>query len=400
MPCFYTWFVKEIKKVKLKGLVGFLRVFVLIINGLGVGEFEGTLNSSPINSFVDVNNKIKMHLPNLEAMGLHHVAGLPMYDKPSNLGVYGKLKKENNGKNMIYDYLEFFGNTKKEPLLNLQLGFSKKEFKRLQNKLKLQFIGNVHLEHSKALLLHGEEHIKTGRPILYFSGGNTLNIAGNISIITKARLHEICEQVTKQLKLNYGITKVVARPFGGVTGSFYRLNEKQAFTFKPKQKMLISHLAKKSKVILLSNISDLFDVPGCSRVVSDCDDDTRAQLEKIYQLNFDGVVFAGFTNMHDYGKWSDLIAYASELEKIDTFIGESIKVLGEDDVLLVVGNYGCSPITNKEAAEYVPVLGYMKNNNKKLNLKTVEPAYILKNLLTYYGAKKYPCTKLIDWWEN
>jgi len=365
----------------------------LIVNGLGIGEYDLPPQIPAINSFKDVNKKIKMNLPNLSSMGLLKIADEPLYNKPENLFIYGKLKKQNNGKNIIYDYMEFFGNTHTGPLINLIHGVPENFLKKIEKKVGLQFIGNIHTEHSKAIDEFGDKHIKTGKPILYLSNDNSLHVAANTNIITKERLYEICEIVASELKINFGIDKVTARPFGGTPGYFYRMYEKKEFLYKPKEKMLISKLAKKTKVILLSNLSELFiHIKNCSRVLSPTDEVTLHQLNKIFDMKFNGVVFAGLTNLYKYGKQSDLIAYAHELEKIDSFIGHTMEKINENDIFFVVGNHGCCPISkgNESGHEYVPFLSYRKNNKKTVHLKTVEYSYIIKGLLDYHNIKNYP----------
>lgn len=368
----------------------------MIINGLGVGEYDLPPQVPAINSFKDVNNKIKMNLPNLSSLGLLKLADEPMYSSPDKLFIHGKLKKQNNGKNVVYDYLEFFGGNINKPLINFINGVPEQILKRFEKKVGLQFVGNVHTEHSKAIDDYGVKHIKTGKPILYLSADNSLQVAANTNIITKERLYEICSIIANELKLNYGIDKVTARPFGGTPDSFYRMHEKKEFLYKPKEKMLISRLAKKTKIILLSNLSDLFaNFKNCSKVISPTDEGTLEQLNKIFDMKFEGVVFAGLTNLYKYGKQRDLVAYAHELEKIDNYIGGVMDNLSDNDVLFIMGNHGCSPLSKNgdSGREYAPLVSYSKSRKNEFNLRTVEYSHIIKGLLDFYGAKKYPDNK-------
>lgn len=368
-----------------------------------MGEYDLPPHVPATNSFSDVNNKVKMNVPNLSSMGLLQVANQPLYSKPENLYIYGKLKKQNKGKNIVYDYLEFFGNTYTKPLINFINGVPENLLKRFEKKVGLEFIGNIHTEHSKALELFGKKHIKSGKPIMYLSNDNSLQVAANTNLITKERLHEICEKVAGELKLNYGIDKVVARPFGGTIGSFYRIHEKKEFLYQPKERMLLSKLSKKTKVILLSNLSQLFgNIKGCTKVLSNTDEETLQQLHKIFDMKFEGVVFAGLTNLYKYGKQRDLVAYAYELEKIDNYVGQVMQKMSANDVLFVIGNHGCSPLSNKNNTgnEYVPLLSFRKNNQKSYNLKSVEYSYIIKGLLDYYNVKSYPTNQLSKYLEQ
>jgi len=368
-----------------------MRFFILVINGLGIGTLP-SVNSAVFssNSYVEINKRLNLSLPNLKALGINNINGVDLEKVESLKGSFGKLALSKKSKGLLFDYLELFGYEQKNIKRNPLGGLSEKTLEKLEKKVGLTFICNRIYEGYKALEDFGEEHLKSGKPILFFSEDNTLQIASNLSITTKERLYEICEIVAKNLTLFDGVSKVVARPFYGAVGSFCRTLDRKDFFFEPNVKLKIQKFAKANNVIFLNDFANIFKTLEYTHTVDAIgEEQTKTQFSRIFKLDFDGIVFANVSNLLHLGKKHDYISYGVELEKIDSYIGSLLNEMAEDDNLVVIGNHSANSLNASFECgmECVPILAVGKNVQPNKNLGVLDYSQLLDKIIRIFKQK-------------
>lgn len=365
-----------------------MRFFILILNGLGMGTLS-SINSADFssNAYLEINKRIGLKLPNLKSLGMNNINGIDLEAVKNPKGSFGKLALSKKSKGLLFDYLELFGYAQKNIKRNPLGGLIDKTLKDLEKKIGLSFICNRIYEGYKALEDFGEEHLKTGKPILYFSEDNTIQIASNLSITTKERLYEICDIVAKNLTLFDGVSKVVARPFYGTIGSFCRTLDRKDFFFMPNVKLRIQKFAKKNNVIFLNDFANIFKNLKYTHSIDEIGEDaTKNQFLQVFDLNFDGIVFANLSNLLHLGKKHDYINYAVELERLDEYVGKVLKKMKDEDNLIIMGNHSSNPLNASFECgmEYSPILAFGKNIQPGRNLEVFEYGKLLEKVLKIY----------------
>lgn len=368
-----------------------MRFFVLVLNGFGIGTLP-SVNSANFssNSYIEISKRLNLNLSNLKRLGINNINGVDLETEKNPKGSFGKLALSKKSKGLLFDYLELFGYEQKNIKRNPLGGLNDNTLKNLEKKIGLSFICNRIYEGYKALEDYGEEHLKSGKPIMYFSEDNTLQVASNLSITTKERLFEICDIIAKNLTLNDGVSKVVARPFFGSVGSFCRTLDRKDYFYEPNLNLDIQKFAKKNNVIFLNDFANIFKNLKYTHVVDAIGEDaTTNQFSQIFKLNFDGIVFANLSNLLHIGKKHDYINYGVELEKFDDYVGKLIHLMEEDDNLVIIGNHSVNPLNSSFECgmEYVPILAYGKNIQAGKNLEVLEYSSLLDKIIRIYKGK-------------
>ena len=365
-----------------------MRFFIFVINGLGVGTL-GEVNSRNLfcNSYDDINKKLIINTTNLKKLGICSIDTVQTRIEYVPLGSFGKAKTNGVSNGILFDYLELLGFKQKKIDKNEFGGLGKKTIKRLEKKVGLGFLCNKKYENLKAIEDFGEEHIKTGKPILNISEDNILQVSSSLNIMTKERLFEIAEKICDNLTLGDGISKVVARPFYSTNETYLRTLIRKDCYFKPKLKLDIEKLGKKFKVIMMNDFAQIFEnTKNIHRVLVETDDDAMSQLLHVFDLRFDGLVFCDISGLLHYGKKHDVTNYGMELERIDRYIYSLIGKMREGDNVIILGNHSANPTLSsfQTGIEYSPILAIGTNIEKNYNLKTLsydEIFFKLKKIL-------------------
>lgn len=222
---------------------------------------------------------------------------------------------------------------------------------------------------------YGEEHLKTGYPIVYTSADSVFQIAAHEDIIPVDKLYEICEVARKIAdEPQYNIGTVIARPFIGTNAeNFKRTYNRKDFEFQDFGKTMLDVIKENNKdVIAIGKISDLFTMRGITKAIhtEGNTDGIQKTIQEIKQ-DTEGLIF---TNLVDfdmlYGHRNDVEGYAKALEEFDSYIPEIISNLKQEDLLIITADHGCDPTTKStdHSREYVPVIVYGKNIRENVNL--------------------------------
>ncbi|MGQ9626245.1 MAG: phosphopentomutase [Anaerolineae bacterium] len=355
------------------------RVIIIVLDSLGVGELPdaaayGDLGS---NTLANTSKKVGgLSLPNLGRLGLGHlteVQGVPPDPAPS--GAYGRMQEASAGKDTTIGHWELAGLISARPFPTYPNGFPRELMAEFERRIGRKTLGNCPASGTAIIAELGEEHMRTGYPIVYTSADSVFQVAAHQEVIPLEELYRICRIARELLTGEHNLARVIARPFIGVPGNFTRTERRKDFSAIPPSPTLLDNvLAAGQEVLAVGKIEDIFAGRGISRSTH-----TGNNMEGIDQIlafmaeDVRGLIFANLVDFDMlYGHRNDPIGYARALEEFDLRLPEITASLRSDDVLFITADHGCDPTTpsTDHSREYVPLLASGARVQPGLNLGT------------------------------
>lgn len=347
----------------------FKRIFVLILDSLGVGEAIDANNygDNGANTLKHIMENYDLFIPNLEKLGFLNT--LTMDDKENVDAYYTIARPTNTGKDSLTGHYEIVGIENKVPFKTFaEKAFPIELIDKIEEITKKRVIGNKVINGEQIINELGERHMNYGSLILYTSNDSTLQIAAHEDIVSVSKLHTYCEKIRKiTLNDEWKVARVIARPFNGKPGKFKFTNDRKDFAVKPPKRSILNELKDKEySVIAIGKISDVFDGEGITKTIKGAKNniDTINKLTDIMSKNFTGVCL---TNLNDfdalYGHNRDLEGYGKAIEELDVEIPMILNKLNNDDLLIITADHGNDPSFsgNAHTRENVPVILFGRN---------------------------------------
>jgi phosphopentomutase len=341
------------------------RVVILLLDGVGIGEMPDAEQYSDAgsNSLGNVARAVGgLRLPNLEALGLGGIAELPGCPARVNpLGCFGKMAEASCGKDSTTGHWEIAGVVMKDAFPVFPHGFPPELVRQFEGLVGTKTICNIAISGTEAIRICGEEHLRTGYPIIYTSADSVFQIAAHESKYPPEKLYEMCRVARKMLTGKWGVARVIARPFAGAIGNFARTPRRKDFSLKPPAPTLLDKAkAAGLEVSLVGKLDDLFAQRGFTRTHHSvnnmvCFDETLRELQR----EFGGILFTNFIQFDmDWGHRNDVQSYYRGLQEFDRRLPEALSRLRDDDLLFVTSDHGNDPTTpsTDHSREYVPLL--------------------------------------------
>lgn len=353
------------------------RVILIVLDSAGVGEMEDAYIFGDEGSDTIGNISLKLggiNLTNMEKIGLGNidgVKGLKKVIRPD--GVFGKCKEKSMGKDTVTGHLEISGVILKEPLNTFPNGFSKDIIEEFEEKIGREIIGNQVASGTEIIERLGQEHVITGKPIVYTSADSVFQVAAHEDVIPLPELYRICSIAREMLRGDRLVGRVIARPFIGKEGKFKRTSSRRDFTIDPPGKTMLDYIKEKGlSVMAVGKIEDIFNKKGITKAVhiKNNMDGVDKTLEYMKE-NEKGLIF---TNLVDfdmlYGHRNDVKGYKDALEAFDVRLPEIINSLNKEDALIITADHGCDPTTEStdHSREYIPVLVYGESIKENWNI--------------------------------
>ena len=358
------------------------RAIIIVLDSLGVGELPdaeayGDVGSNTLgNITMAMKNEPWFKLENLKKMGLGHIEGIELIDKTENpLGAMGRLGELSKGKDTTTGHWEIAGIVLEEAFPTYPDGFPDDVIDAFKKAIGTKCIGNYPASGTAIIEELGEEHMKTGYPIVYTSADSVFQIAAHEDIISIDELYNICEKARDLLTGRHAVGRVIARPFEGQPGSFSRTDRRRDFSLKPIKKTVLDYTKEQGlEVRAVGKIEDIFAGQGITHAVHihgnmDGVDRTMEWIKE----DFSGILF---TNLVDfdmlYGHRNNAEGYARAIEDFDRRLPEITGAMNDEDMLIITADHGCDPTTDStdHSREYVPLLVYGKPIKKGVNLGT------------------------------
>ncbi len=355
------------------------RVIVMVLDGFGVGELPDAnkYGDEGSNTLAGIYNNTKLNIPNMKKLGIYNIDGINLDEKEeSPIGIYGKAAEQCDGKNSPVGHWEMSGYIQHPAFKTYPNAFPKEMIDEFIEKTGVKgILCNEVGSGTEILKRFGEEHVKTGYPIIYTSADSVFQIAAHEDVIPVEKLYEICRIAREMLnKPEYNIGTVIARPFvGDKSENFKRTYNRKDFEASTFGRTMLDVINEnKLDVIAIGKIEDLFVGRGITRAIhtqgnADGIEKTIDEIKK----DTKGLIF---TNLVDtdmlYGHRNDIEGYARALEYFDEKIPEIINTMNDDDVLIITADHGNDPSTpsTDHSREYTPILMYGKNLKNNVNI--------------------------------
>ena len=377
------------------------RAIIIVLDSVGIGEMPDAAKYGDEGSNTLVNIKKarpEMDLKNLCSLGLGNIDGkdieiLGKAQSPS--GCFGKMAEASNGKDTTTGHWEMAGIITENPFPTFtKTGFPYEVMRKLEEvNGDMGFLGNLAASGTEIINILGDEHVRTGFPIVYTSADSVMQIAAHEDIVPVEKLYEICQNARKILTGPYAVARVIARPFTGTSGNYTRTKNRRDFSLEPTGETILDVISSKGEdVIAIGKIEDIFQHRGITLAdhTTNNNDGIEKTIDYIKKPS-NGLIF---TNLVDfdmvYGHRNDIDGYKKGLEYFDSKLPEILDALNDDDMLFITADHGCDPTTvsTDHSREYVPILCYGKKAKSGVNLGTRSTfADLGKTILEYLEIK-------------
>lgn len=368
------------------------RVFLFVLDGFGVGASEDAnkFGDEGSNTLENVNTQIPLNIPTLKKLGLTSIDGLHFPKESAILGAYGKMREQSIGKDTTTGHFEMMGLVTKTPRPTFPNGFPDEVVEKLEQAFGTKILGNVVASGTQIIQDLGEEHLKTGYPIVYTSADSVLQIACHTDVVPLEKLYDYCKKAREIMNGKYEVGRVIARPFMGTINHFERINEgRRDYSVIPGKNNTMEHLIEAKKdVIAVGKISDIFAGKSISQnYPSHNNKDALNSTQEILNKHFEGLCFINLVDTDMlYGHRNDVSGYAKSLEDTDQFLSKFLPEMKPDDVLMLTGDHGNDPTTpsTDHSREFTPILIYGKNVKQNVNLNILNGFYNIGQLIEDY----------------
>ena len=357
------------------------RVIIMVLDGFGIGEAPDAkkYGDEGSNTLAGIYNNASLNIPNMQKLGLYNIDGVDVGEKTKKtIGAYGRAQEQADGKNSPVGHWEMSGYTKHPGFTTYPNAFPKKLVDEFIEKTGVKgILCNEVGSGTEILKRFGEEHIRTGYPIIYTSADSVFQIAAHEDVIPVEKLYEICN-ITRKILDNpeYNIGTVIARPFiGDKAENFTRTYNRKDYESSTFGRTMLDVIYENNKdVIAIGKIEDLFSGRSITKAIhtSGNTDGIEKTINEIEQ-DTEGLIF---TNLVDtdmlYGHRNDIQGYARALEYFDSKLPEIMNKLKDTDMLIVTADHGNDPSTpsTDHSREYIPILIYGKHIKENVNLGT------------------------------
>ena len=360
------------------------RVIWIVLDSVGIGALPDAnkYGDEGSNTLGNVSNSVGgLKIPNMERLGLGNIDGIKgtKYNK-NPIGCYGKFEEMSNGKDTTTGHWEMAGVYLEEAFPTYPKGFPEeivKEFERLTGR---RIIGNKPASGTAILEELGEEHIKTGKVIVYTSADSVFQIAAHEDIVCLDELYKMCEIARSILKDKHAVARVIARPFVGDAPSFVRTPNRRDFSLVPPHDTILDILKNNGlNVMAVGKIEDIFCGKGVTEAVHTKDNmDGIDKTLEYMKTDKKGLIY---TNLVDFDmKWghrNDFISYGKGLEEFDNRLLDILNEMNDTDVIFITADHGCDPTVpgTDHTREYIPFLAYGKELKENVNMGTKKGFY-------------------------
>ncbi|HLW77739.1 MAG TPA: phosphopentomutase [Bryobacteraceae bacterium] len=359
----------------------FSRVILIVLDSAGIGAMPDSVQygdppaSDTLGNIARHMEKTRaLHLPNLCHLGLANIkplAGLSPAAAPN--GAFGKCALASPGKDTTTGHWEMAGIHLEKPFPLFPHGFPPEVMNQFESRIGRRTLGNKAASGTEIIAELGEEHMRTGSPIVYTSADSVFQIAAHEEVIPLFELYKICETAREILRGPFEVGRVIARPFEGSPGAFKRTANRHDYAVPPPPGMLLDRLAEAHVDVF--SIGKIFDV-FLGRGIRDYEKtksnaDGMAKTLAAMSASPDGFIFVNLVDFDQlYGHRNDVEGYARALEEVDAWLPEFESKLAPGDLAILTADHGCDPTTpsTDHSREYVPLLAFGPRVRKNVDL--------------------------------
>ena len=339
------------------------RAIILVCDSLGVGELPdaaefGDAGSNTLGHILDAHHP---SLPTLTRLGLLHTLPTPASTEiPA--AAYGRMAELSAGKDTTTGHWEMMGLVVTDPFRTYPNGFPREIIEEYERRIGRRTLGNMPASGTVILDQLGEEHMRTGAPIVYTSGDSVFQVAAHEDVIPVEELWRICTEARELMRGEHNVGRIIARPFVGPhAGAFKRTANRKDFTVKPTGETVLERAHRSGKeVIGLGKIADIFDRVGIgTEIRTESNSDGMRKTTELVRESSAELIFTNLVDFDSkYGHRNDAAGYARALEMFDGELAALLDSLRADDLLFITADHGCDPtdVSTDHTREYVPLV--------------------------------------------
>ncbi|MBE6901686.1 MAG: phosphopentomutase [Ruminococcaceae bacterium] len=339
------------------------RVFLIVLDSFGIGEMPDAekFGDKGANTFRSCYNTGKLSVKNMWQMGLFNIDGVEHGEKyKSPKAAYLRLSERSIGKDTTTGHWEIAGLVSEKPFPTFPDGFPDEVIKKFEQATGRKVLCNKPYSGTKVIADYGREHVETGALIVYTSADSVFQIAAHEDVVPVEELYRYCEIAREILVGDYGVGRVIARPFEG-EHPYTRTPRRHDFSLVPPKKTMLDHIKETGMdVIGVGKIYDIFAGKGLTD--QDRTIGNKADMEiasRFQKQDFTGLCFINLVDFDmSYGHRRDPEGYANALNEFDEWLGGFLDEMRPDDVLIITADHGCDPCHTgtDHTREYIPVL--------------------------------------------
>ncbi len=330
------------------------------------------------NTLGAVQSSDKFNCPNMARMGLFNIENCArgrFLPESEPIADFGRMAELSRGKDTTTGHWEIAGIVSERALPTYPQGFPCDVISAFERECGRGTLCNKPYSGTEVIKDFGDEHLRTGKLIVYTSADSVFQIAAHEAVVPLPELYRYCEIARRLLVGEHGVGRVIARPFGGEY-PFKRLSGRHDYSLLPPKETMLDRLkAKGFEVISVGKINDIFASQGVTEsnpTVSN--NDGMDKMLAIAKRDFSGLCFVNLVDFDMvYGHRNDIDGYANALTEFDARLGELLPELGSEDLLIITADHGCDPSTpsTDHSREYVPLLVWRADSERGKDLGTV-----------------------------
>jgi phosphopentomutase len=349
----------------------FNRILLVVLDGAGIGAMPDAADWGDFGSdtFGHVLESRKVKLPNLQRYGLGNIRPLkdiPALPQPE--GSYGRCALQSNGKDTTTGHWEMAGIILEQAFPTYPNGFPQTVIDQFVQETGVKgVLGNIPASGTEIIKELGEEHVKTQKPIVYTSADSVFQIAAHEEVIPLDRLYEICETARRLLDGENRVGRVIARPFRGQAGAFFRTENRHDYAVPPPEENLLPALSAAGlDVVCIGKIASIYDSVGVTEdLTAKNNEQSINQTINALGMKTRGLIFSNLVDFDMlYGHRRDTEGFATALEHFDSRLPEIESAMRDDDLMMITADHGNDPTFpgSDHTREYAPLLVYGKRS--------------------------------------
>ncbi len=364
------------------------KVYLIVLDSLGIGEAPDAADfgDKGADTLRRISKSEKFSIENLIEMGLGNIDGIDYLPKTERAGAaVARLRELSRGKDTTVGHWELAGVVSRESLPTYPDGFPDEIISAFEEAAGVGVLCNKPYSGTVVINEYGDEHLKSGKLIVYTSADSVFQIAAHEDIVPPNKLYEYCRIARKILVGKHAVGRVIARPFIGESGNFKRTANRRDFSALPPEKTVLDALVSHGLAsVSVGKIRDIFAGQGIS-IAKEAhgNREAMAAADELISLDFRGLAFINLVDFDmNFGHRQDVDGYAGALSEFDAWLGEFKKKLSSEDILIITADHGCDPGDNStdHTREYVPLLVWGERVNR-INLNTLTGFGTVANLV-------------------
>ncbi|MGI9165687.1 MAG: phosphopentomutase [Pyrinomonadaceae bacterium] len=355
----------------------FNRIILIVLDGAGIGEMPDAREwgDGGSDTLGHILKSRKVRLPNLQRYGLGNIRplkGIAPLTSPD--GSYGRCALRSNGKDTTTGHWEMAGIILEKAFPTYPNGFPAEVINQFISMTGVPgILGNVPASGTEIIKELGAEHVKTAKPIVYTSGDSVFQIATHEEVVPLNQLYEICETARRLLDGKHRVGRVIARPFLGENGSFFRTENRHDYAVPPPRDNLLVALEDEGlDVVCIGKIASIYDSNGVTQdLTAKNNEQAIDQTINALKAKSRGLIFSNLVDFDMlYGHRRDTEGFARALEHFDSRLPEIESAMNDDDLMILTADHGNDPTFrgSDHTREYAPLLAYGKTAMRGVDL--------------------------------